>query len=75
MIKHDGKTAKDGWYLDYIEIYSFKTEKSYMFECNQWISTHRPPNNSNSIVLKLFNNIYDSEKLKNQTGSRLNFRS
>ncbi len=66
-IWHDGKSIKDSWYLDFVEITCYKLSQTVRFICDQWLSTFRPPNYSNSIVLNLHDNIFDNEKIKNQT--------
>ncbi len=67
-IWHDGKSIKDGWYLEYIEITSYKLKQTWRFVCDQWLSLHRPPNKSSSIVLSLTNSLMSNERFRNSTG-------
>ena len=41
--------------------------QTWRFVCDQWLSIHRPPNNSNSAILTLNSNVFDNEKTKNMT--------
>ena len=66
-IWHEGKSNKDGWYLEYIEITSFKLKQVWRFVCDQWICLHRPPN-LNPITLSLSNNLLNNERFRNSTG-------
>ncbi|CAF0724098.1 unnamed protein product [Brachionus calyciflorus] len=67
-IWHNGKSIKDGWYLDFIEITCYAQMQTWRFVCDQWLSTHRPPNNSNTAIISLNNNsIFNNEKIRNMT--------
>ena len=64
---HNSKSIKDAWYVDYVEITCYQLKQTWRFVCDQWLSEHRAPNFSNSVMLGLRNNIFDSEKIKNRT--------
>jgi hypothetical protein len=67
LLKHDGKSIKDAWYLDYVEITCHQLTQTWRFVCDHWLSTHRAPNFSNLVVLNLHKNIFDDEKIRNRT--------
>jgi hypothetical protein len=71
-IWHNGKSIKDGWYLEYIEITSYKLKQVWRFVCDQWICLHRPPN-LNPIVLSLSNSLLNNERFRNSTGMKFYF--
>lgn len=66
-IWHDGKSIKEGWYLEYVEITSYKLKQTWRFVCDQWLSIHRPPNNSNSVLLSLTSSLLGNERFRNST--------
>jgi hypothetical protein len=66
-LKHDGKSIKDAWYLDYVEVTCHQLQQTWRFICDHWLSTHRAPNYSNTAVLSLYKNIFDNEKIRNRT--------
>lgn len=67
IIKHDGKSIKDAWYLDFVEIVCYELEQSWRFICDRWLSTHRAPEYSSSAMLSLTNNIFDNNQIRDRT--------
>lgn len=63
--KHNGKSIRDGWYLDFVEIICYSQKQTWRFVCDQWISIHRPPNYSSMVTLTL-NSIFN-DKIKDMT--------
>jgi lipoxygenase homology domain-containing protein 1 len=41
IIEHDGKNVNSGWLLDSITITNMKTNRTWLFECNEWLSRHQ----------------------------------
>ncbi|KAL3873928.1 hypothetical protein ACJMK2_037005 [Sinanodonta woodiana] len=50
-IQHDGEEKKHAWYLDKVEITDVKALKTWVFNCQNWISIFEKPYYSNSIDL------------------------
>ena len=38
-IRHDDSGAGSAWYLEKVEIYNPNTDKMYLFNCQNWLST------------------------------------
>ncbi|KAK3589063.1 hypothetical protein CHS0354_008713 [Potamilus streckersoni] len=50
-IEHDGEEKKHAWYLDKVEITDVKALKTWVFNCQNWISIFEKPHYSNSVDL------------------------
>ena len=51
MLKHSGKSIKEGWFLEYVEISCAKLKQTWKFVCNQWLCKNRPPEYKCSALL------------------------
>lgn len=60
-IWHTGKTIKEGWLLEFVEITCIKLKQSWRFVCDKWLSKHRAPDYKPSVVL------LSNEQIKSQS--------
>ena len=40
VVEHDGKDIHSSWYLQEILVTNTKTHRSWLFDCNDWLSLH-----------------------------------
>ena len=40
IIEHDGKDIHSSWYLQEILVINTRTHRSWLFDCNDWLSLH-----------------------------------
>lgn len=63
--KHNGKSIKDGWWLDYVEISCAKLKQTWKFINNKWLSNHRPPDYKNTVTLNSISDTVANDKILN----------
>ncbi len=68
-IWHNGKTLKEGWHLDYVEINCAKLKKTWKFTCDRLISKFRAPEYKNSALLISNDQIITPEINQNSAGN------
>jgi hypothetical protein len=50
-LKHNAESAKDGWYLENIEVINLDAKKKWRFDCHRWLSIYRAPEFNKVAVL------------------------
>ena len=68
--KHSGKTIKEGWYLEHVEVMCPKLKQSWKFVCDRWLSNHRAPEYKTTALLLSNDQILPPEQLNQNTAGK-----